>query len=640
MEKKLLRKINVYLVEVTIMLLLFIICILGGWAKKSAYKSMGQILFRAEKFYKESQIAQEEKLSIYATDYITRIKTVNYMFEKHQITTTTEGMQEIKKLLNLEEIYVLDANGKIVLSSDENSLGTGLLDNEDAIPFAELIQGNASDVILSLDAEEILECHPNLGYIADVSSNPAYRMILLGIDKHFNEFVTKDTLPETILEGIPTTKNESLFAVDCKTGKIIGESSDNAPWLELSELGNDEDILRLLKASEEGCMVWLANKPILLRNRNMNTIALVDLYYPVIRLEALFWIVSIIVVLIIIIMYIMFITIQRYFRKYVFNEITDIQQDINQIIQGNKNIEFQTSNNTEMTIITNTLNKWNRSIQNAQDRLNWAIKIANPDTAIFECFSYMNRVYFSDNIQVILGVDDKKWTAIKNNAFEFLDYIKALSEKMDANGITEVNNKFLEIEIKESGEEYFGIITDKTKEILAEQQQQNALKMALDEAETDALTKLLNRRGFENRVCQEMSETEEKSMKLLMIDVDNFKQVNDTLGHPVGDKVLQQISRLIKDEFCKRDIIARMGGDEFAVLLIPDIPLPILEKKLQTLLKNVEEELSEYNSGVSISIGVACMKKVSSYEELYQRADEVLYAAKKAGKNRYLIKAY
>lgn len=639
MEKKLLKKVSFYLVVITTIVLILAISVLWGWSKNSAYKNMKHILFRVEVFYKEVKVLQERLVNRYDNEYFTLITTADHMLDNKGIETAEE-IQKIKRQLHLNEIYIFDSNGKIVLSSDMKSIGTGLLENEEATHFWELVQGKNAGIVYSLNEDEILEYSPGFSYVAKDSSNPDYSMILIGMDKDYGENLKEDISTKKLMEGMPTIKNESLFAVDRLTGKIVGESGDNSSWLELGNLGEGEELLQLLQGTEEGATIWFMQKPVFLMSRVVDDIILVDMFYPVVRLTGLFGEIFVVVLLAVVSLYVLFHICRKYFRKYVFDEIEMIQDDIQRIIQGDdQNIEFKTSNDTELRIITDTLNTWNRSVQSTQNRLNWAIMAANPNTAMFECFSYLNRIYFTDNFQQILGVEDDQWFLLERHVDLFWNYMKYLSENADNDGITKANNKFLKIELHESEGEYFGIVIDATEEITAQENQKELLKKARNEAETDALTGLLNRRGFEERVSLDVLETDMQQVIMLMMDVDNFKQVNDTLGHPVGDKLLQEIAGLIKSAFRKSDIIARMGGDEFAVLLLPDIPLLLLETKLQALLEDVKENVQGYNCNVSMSIGVTCVEDgVTGYEELYQHADEALYEAKAQGKNQYVIK--
>lgn len=157
----------------------------------------------------------------------------------------------------------------------------------------------------------------------------------------------------------------------------------------------------------------------------------------------------------------------------------------------------------------------------------------------------------------------------------------------------------------------------------------------------DPLTRLGNRRAFEEsivRICK-TAIREFKPVSLLMIDVDNFKEFNDTYGHQAGDKCLQQISQVLKLGLLRgSDFAARYGGEEFAILLF-DVNLPGAMSVAEKIRAGVQElQISHKHSQigvVTISIGVASSRADKEFvpESLIGAADEALYEAKSNGRN-------
>lgn len=159
-------------------------------------------------------------------------------------------------------------------------------------------------------------------------------------------------------------------------------------------------------------------------------------------------------------------------------------------------------------------------------------------------------------------------------------------------------------------------------------------------AKRDPLTNLWNRNGFEEYIRLALEEHPGEGL-LLIIDMDNFKLVNDQLGHPVGDKVLQDFSRLLESYFNRnKDVVSRLGGDEFAVFvgrnITADEAKAMLTKFIGLVRQNLEEKYPAQN--LSASIGAAFVSHSTSYNFLYQNADKALYEAKRNGKNRFQIR--
>ncbi len=156
---------------------------------------------------------------------------------------------------------------------------------------------------------------------------------------------------------------------------------------------------------------------------------------------------------------------------------------------------------------------------------------------------------------------------------------------------------------------------------------------------TDFLTKLFNRRHLMNVLAEEFSRARRhgRLLSVLIYDIDNFKTINDTFGHPAGDELLVASSELIASHLRREDLYARFGGDEFC-LVCPETSLSqvlTLAERIRTLIANTDFTYINAEIEVSISIGVAELtNETKSADQLLQKADEALYRAKTGGKNR------
>lgn len=158
------------------------------------------------------------------------------------------------------------------------------------------------------------------------------------------------------------------------------------------------------------------------------------------------------------------------------------------------------------------------------------------------------------------------------------------------------------------------------------------------ENSVDGLTGLYNRKYFEQFF--RFHHREEELSALIHIDLDNFKTVNDTLGHQEGDWVLTKVAEILHNTFQKSDCIARVGGDEFMVFMPKLSENQTAYEKIQNLLKQfpviVEGEGGVTPIPVSLSVGVVFSRKNEflSYSQLYEKADTAMYQAKKSGKGK------
>ncbi len=164
-------------------------------------------------------------------------------------------------------------------------------------------------------------------------------------------------------------------------------------------------------------------------------------------------------------------------------------------------------------------------------------------------------------------------------------------------------------------------------------------KNAVSLSVTDPMTGLGNRRSFEEKLGQEIKRSQRygKTFSLLIADIDFFKKVNDTYGHDVGDKVIKHIAQVLKSVVRDIDQVARIGGEEFAILL-PEIPSKNLVEVIDRILNKVRQSKAplpvEPTPMVTLSLGAATYKSGSvTPSKLFKLADESLYKAKLSGRN-------
>lgn len=158
----------------------------------------------------------------------------------------------------------------------------------------------------------------------------------------------------------------------------------------------------------------------------------------------------------------------------------------------------------------------------------------------------------------------------------------------------------------------------------------------------DGLTQVHNKRFFGETLEKEFARSVryKHPFALVVFDIDHFKKVNDTYGHLAGDEVLRRVGHLVQGKVRTNDTVARIGGEEFAVLL-PEVPIEggvILAEKLRKL---IEEEVFSHEGTtipVTISLGVAAWREgIENAEDLLKAADEKLYEAKRSGRNRSCV---
>lgn len=157
-------------------------------------------------------------------------------------------------------------------------------------------------------------------------------------------------------------------------------------------------------------------------------------------------------------------------------------------------------------------------------------------------------------------------------------------------------------------------------------------------ASTDPLTGLLNRRSFFNLAEYELNRSRRysQSFTIAYIDLDNFKEINDSLGHHTGDELLVTVTQIMAGNIRSTDILARFGGDEF-VLLLPETSSNSAVLLLKKIHHIMQESMDKHGWKVTFSIGaVTYLKSPSNVDDVIRRADAQMYTVKHSGKNNLL----
>jgi diguanylate cyclase (GGDEF)-like protein len=158
-----------------------------------------------------------------------------------------------------------------------------------------------------------------------------------------------------------------------------------------------------------------------------------------------------------------------------------------------------------------------------------------------------------------------------------------------------------------------------------------------EQAITDPLTRTRNRRGITIGVLEAMAHAERYShpLSVAMVDIDHFKEVNDTHGHKAGDRVLEAVASILVEHLRMPDKVGRYGGEEF-LLVFPETGLEQTHKiaeRIRAAVSRAEFDIGEQKIKLTISIGATLFEKAEDLEQLLSRADQALYEAKQSGRN-------
>jgi len=259
---------------------------------------------------------------------------------------------------------------------------------------------------------------------------------------------------------------------------------------------------------------------------------------------------------------------------------------------------------------------------------------------------YLNFSHTAKLAKTEFKQQDENLTNIQQQAEQLREYsqstqdLASLREHIDKYvNEMQATNKEKEQQQKEAFRQQFQGMVRQIKELQSETKSyQSTLKQQNKLLHIDFLTKIPNRAAWSERLEMEVSRFERYKNPLIMaiIDVDTFKNINDTYGHLAGDKVLNVIAQTLKKSIRKTDFIARFGGEEFAILL-PETPKSQALQVLNKLCQHIEAipfKFKKESVTVTISIGFTQFTNNDESDAVFNRADSALYQAKNNGKNQ------
>jgi diguanylate cyclase (GGDEF)-like protein len=257
---------------------------------------------------------------------------------------------------------------------------------------------------------------------------------------------------------------------------------------------------------------------------------------------------------------------------------------------------------------------------------------------LFDVFQDLPRKWFEKKVQAVLLLRNFSFTTWENRAWLFpFKHNRPVTANID---YMQQNCVFMPLENSQTKEIDFIsiVIFDVTDTALFQKQLSEALVELEQTSVTDALTRIYNRRYLQDSMRSEFSRANRHSSPLsyLIFDLDHFKKVNDTYGHPAGDEVLREVARRVKPLLRTEDVFGRYGGEEFSIIM-PDTDLKGAFSVAERIRKCIESEPVQFGDiviPVTTSLGVSTLENgIKSSEQLITIADESLYDSKHKGRN-------
>ena len=641
-KKILIRKyvtIAVSLVAIILMVISVYINIINVQQKKkeefhTVFKHTSYVLNNIEK---EAEYNQE----LFIDSYLSRAKKIAYVLSKYTIDDNL--ISELLELSDITTINLVSEEGIITDSSNKDSIGLSFHDYEKLNVFLPLIASEDQEAYyVQFDGYDFVT-KEDMIYLGVKPYNSIKGMIQIEIKPEILLALQSGVSISNIYTNMPVSTDETHFILDESTGEILGITGFSETSIQIeNEKNKDLDMVSLIKKCQDGKFIKVNGLWSYVYSQEYEGYIL-SAYVDGVELLKSSLVTIVLNVGSIFIMTILLIQLLNVLiNKYFLVEVQRLVENIHKVIQGDFETSFTTSSKTEFSEITEGLNKLVGSFKNHSKRMNKIIQVIHYNVGIFEYLKEINNLSITNNIKELLDLDDEQWENFKKNNDQFMNYLTSLNSVVvyGTNNVYLISNsRYIQIDIYQESNLSYGVIKDITREVIEKRVMIEKLKDAEIKMSTDKLTGLKNIHYVKKTINELLTNVQEKGL-FIIFDLDNFKRVNDSIGHPEGDKLLQKFANCLKTNFRSDDIIARLGGDEFVVFIFGESSIEDLKHKLDSFVNYVHKELEEYyiKFQLSVSIGVASTSNTcSDYETLYHNADSALYIAKRDGKDRYYI---
>lgn len=461
-------------------------------------------------------------------------------------------------------------------------------------------------------------------------------MILMEINNSIYEQYTGVTNVATFLDTIPTKESRTLFVADDEAN-ILGITKNNEQYIHADNL---PDLLK--KAEDNAIKAEINGEMHLLLTKKVNDyyVGYMSNIGEIKHISQGYFIQFVLLLIILSIV----ITMSLYFliHHFILKDIDMITKKAHQFTSGDSGVQFEATKTKELNQLSEELNRVLRVIQTRNERISTIASLMGEGFGAYEYYADLNQAYYSKNVPYLLGVSTDE--ECKEKIIEYYqNHVSDLQEKgkIEIEEImTVAPGRMIKIRRNILKDSSYGFLED----ISVENARTNQLIQSLEEEKEknyiDSLTGIYNRTKVKEYIDDFVSKDTNMQGVMILMDLDNFKSINDQLGHMEGDLVLKKFAEILITQFRTSDIVARLGGDEFIVFLPNFISKAGLETKIDHILSIIRQELSSYYEqyNLSVSIGIAYLGgNNKTYEDLYQSADDAMYTAKRGGKNGYFL---
>ncbi len=565
-------------------------------------------------------------------EYVTRCKTFAFLIKQNPgLLKNQKELEEVKVLLDVDELLVTDQNGIVQCSTVPVYRGLDLRASEETSEFLKILTEDADSVIQN--AKMANGGRKLLQYFG-VERQDADGIVVIGMNRsHYTEEKTKNEV-QYIFRRITTSQQEVVYAVDASTNIVLAHTYENYVGQNVLQKGFPENYIE--KAENGAVLVYDGGEAFHVVGQYGDIIIGVGTDQSKMRSEVTERMIIVVIYFVIIWAAVAFL-IQLLVKRKIIDGVHKIINDLHEVEDGDTKEIACESDILEFQKLEDGINRMVKGVTSNSNKIAHIMDKMDMPIAAYEYSDKFRHVWATDKIADVLSLTAEELEELLEERHEFvkkLEKLKARPEEEEAvYKISEIPEKWIQIDEQREEDKVFGVVQDVTTHMLKKYS-------LMKERDYDALTGLQNRRSFEKDVCTLLEQGDVGNVAMVMFDVDNFKQINDSYGHDFGDEYLKQFANTLADCAKENMITGRRSGDEFYAFLYQCKNIEQVCKRMNQFYDSLANAPLVLPNGkqkvVSASGGIAfCAEGKTDYATLLAMADEVLYRAKERQKGGY-----
>lgn len=566
-------------------------------------------------------------------DYLTRAKAAAYVFERNEDVLHSVGeLQNLAKLLNVDEIHVIDENGIIIYSSVTRYIGLDFEEGEQTREFLSILESDDPEAYLIQEAQPNAAEGRMMKYVG-VARKGKKGIVQVGLEPTRQLEAQERNTYEYIFSRFPMNSGEEFFAIDTKSGQMLAHTDRTSiqamqAYDEAFFEGCEDGAFRRDVTGKYKYFVVRRYGDVLIGAAVPAGVLMADLWKNLLLIAFCLFLIEAIVLILL----------NYLVRTRVTDGIHGILAELNHISAGNLDTKVSVGGNPEFEQLSAGINGMVKSIVKASDRLAKIIAMSEMPLVAFEHPAGRKTVFMTAGFKEMLGLSQEEIDRVHDAPEEFLAMIEKLTET-PLRGETDIfqvgSEKYVRIHLSKEADGYLGVVTDATAQVQQKQRMEY-------ENNHDQLTGLCRYHYFKQQAAELSGRLlPGRLWGIVMLDLDFFKGINDTYGHDAGDQYLQGMAERMKSLPKEHCVAARRSGDEFCLLLYDYAS----REEMIAVLERFWNEFSQFPVAVSdtekrvisVSGGFAwTAERNMDAETLLRQADEALYRMKSGAKGYFI----